>query len=790
MRLLNTETLEVKEFLVDIPTYAILSHTWEKEEEVELKDIQDCQRLPDIQGCRNFEEAKDRAGWKKAGWRKIWNACKYVQQYKFEWIWIDTCCIDKTSSAELSEALNSMYKYYREGRVCIAYLSDVLNGRSMTGLEQFKKSRWFERGWTLQELIAPRHVVFLDQKWNMIGTRYSMRHIVSEVTAIPVNLFEGHRSRQREEPEDYSIAQRMSWAASRRTTREEDMAYCLMGLFGVNMSPIYGEGGAKAFMRLQLEIIKYSDDRSIFAWVALEDYQRDRGLFASSPSEFAFSGTIKRSDSKDLGEKSSFSFGNNGLRIPLHLQPVSDTEKGVFFASLHCRDANGVIGIDLRKDGHRYVRWCPHFPLQHTDKPVGTLQEVVVKESPIPRPRPIDNDIPIEFELDSELTLLGRVYNDGTLRSIRSLLFTPHRARTFRLKTKNGNEFDFRLCRYASDDVIPFVPGIDRSVSIFRDSCLLLIDNGNGLASCFVHKTGYSSKRSNIEINYIPSSSPQFEYYDHINKFRYTSHGPSSVALNFTVDAGPFRYYLPEETKTAFFEYFKPALIEFAGCGIAWEDPDSDELQGLWAKVMPSELKGQYSQFHGAISEMATESLKVWRNSIGEAAITILDQILDGKNEEERKTFIKEQINSKDGMGPYYYPENNVELPADVFQSRIVSETFATHFEIIKNIPDDSHSEALPKAALVLSIVAIDRAFLFSECDILPDDFSSYQQAKDSSQRLHEMISKTPDGQVRISAQTWSQIIAAAKAHVKPQTSKHTSSISLQDEEEMPDEFL
>ncbi|THU97969.1 HET-domain-containing protein, partial [Dendrothele bispora CBS 962.96] len=284
MRLLNTKTLEVEEFPDNTPIYAILSHTWEKEEV-----------------------------------DKIWNACKYVQRYKFEWIWIDTCCIDKTSSAELSEALNSMYKYYGEGRICIAYLSDVSNGRSLTGLDQFKKSRWFERGWTLQELIAPRHVVFLDQEWSSIGTRYGMRHVVSEVTSIPVKLFEGRSHERGGELEDYSIAQRMSWAASRRTTREEDMAYCLMGIFGVNMPPIYGEGGAKAFMRLQLEIIKYSDDQSIFAWVESEDCERNRGLFASSPSEFAPSGQICKSDSEDLGEKSSFSFSNNGLRIHLHL---------------------------------------------------------------------------------------------------------------------------------------------------------------------------------------------------------------------------------------------------------------------------------------------------------------------------------------------------------------------------------------------------------------------------------------------------------------------------------------
>ncbi|THU85582.1 hypothetical protein K435DRAFT_626403, partial [Dendrothele bispora CBS 962.96] len=196
----------------------------------------------------------------KAGWLKIQKSCEYVRKYRFEWIWIDTCCIDKSSSAELSEALNSMYRYYGEGLICIAYLSDVSMGRIVKDVMELKKSRWFMRGWTLQELIAPRYMVFLDKDWDKISTRYGIRHVVSELTSIPVEVFERGRL------DDYSIAQKMSWATSRKTTREEDMAYCLMGLFGVNMPPIYGEGGTKAFIRLQQEIIKYSDDRSIFAW--------------------------------------------------------------------------------------------------------------------------------------------------------------------------------------------------------------------------------------------------------------------------------------------------------------------------------------------------------------------------------------------------------------------------------------------------------------------------------------------------------------------------------------------
>ncbi|THU85924.1 hypothetical protein K435DRAFT_805517 [Dendrothele bispora CBS 962.96] len=199
---------------------------------------------------------------------------------------------------------------------------------------------------------------------------------------------------------------------------------------------------------------------------------------------------------------------------------------------------------------------------------------------------------------------------------------------------------------------------------------------------------------------------------------------------------------------------------------------------------MPNEMKGQYSQFGGAISGMATESLKDWRNSIGEAAITIVDQILDGKNEKERQTFFEEQMHSKDGMGPYYYPENNVDPSEEVFQSRIISETFATHFEIIKNIPDDSRSEALPKAALALSILAIDRAFLLSHNSIAPGYFSSYELPNYASSGMHQLFGKNANGQDFISPEMWSRIITAAKAHVQPQTSNITSSIPLQDKKE------
>ncbi|THU82678.1 HET-domain-containing protein [Dendrothele bispora CBS 962.96] len=525
MRLLHTETFEVKEFLTDsdIPIFAILSHTWGKDE-VTFQDIQ------------NLENAK-----RKAGWSKVWNACNYVRQYKYDWIWIDTCCIDKSSSAELSEALNSMYQYYGDGRVCIAYLSDVSWEKN---IEELKKSRWFKRGWTLQELIAPHYMIFSDKDWNKIGTRYSMRHVISGVTSVPVDVFKGGRV------DGYSIAQKMSWAASRETTRPEDMAYCLMGLFGVNMPPIYGEGGPKAFRRLQQEIIKYSDDRSIFAWVASQDDNWERGLFASSPSEFALSGDVEVSESGDLRSKSVFSFGNNGLHIHLPLQHLPDFGEDTFLASLHCRKANKYIGIYLQQKGHHYIRFYPHFPLPHFDTPSGELGEVVVKESAIPRQRDKSDDyeIPIEFKLDdSQITLLGEV--DGSFdknpRSVQSLSLCRDSDRYFRAQTKKGNKFTVNLWR-PSDSVLRvlffinnhYIPDLGDSyyIPLLQDSVLSHVHNSSALVSCSIHMTGDSSRTHIVELNYIPSSSAQFELYHQIDEFKSSLHALSSTSMNFMLD--------------------------------------------------------------------------------------------------------------------------------------------------------------------------------------------------------------------------------------------------------------
>ena len=167
MRLLNSTSLELSEFYdTEIPPYAILSHTWGTGE-VTLQDIQ----RPDVQS--------------KAGFSKIMGCCNQAKLDGIEWVWIDTCCIDKTSSAELSEAINSMYAWYKDSEVCYAFLADVPPLDPFFPTDAFEKARWFKRGWCLQELIAPRKIEFYAADWTEIGTRWSLHSQIERITGIP-----------------------------------------------------------------------------------------------------------------------------------------------------------------------------------------------------------------------------------------------------------------------------------------------------------------------------------------------------------------------------------------------------------------------------------------------------------------------------------------------------------------------------------------------------------------------------------------------------------------------------
>jgi heterokaryon incompatibility protein (HET) len=250
------------------------------------------------------------------GFKKVQGACSLAHSQGYMWIWIDTCCIDKSNSAELTEAINSMFRYYQEAEVCYVYLKDVTYWNPSE--TEFRHSRWFTRGWTLQELIAPATVQFYTARWYKIGlkTEESLSVLISEITGIDLQTLKGGNVLS------VSIARRMHWASKRKTTRVEDRAYSLLGLFDVNMPMIYGEG-IKAFRRLQEEILKSTDDQSIFAWHS-QEYSEGTAVdvFASSPSDFVGSGAIAREPFHRVRGKPT-AITNQGVIIELPIMSVT-----------------------------------------------------------------------------------------------------------------------------------------------------------------------------------------------------------------------------------------------------------------------------------------------------------------------------------------------------------------------------------------------------------------------------------------------------------------------------------
>ena len=292
MWLLHTRTLKHRYFISPEAVeegYAILSHVWDERED----SFQDLQWIH-VRCESSGESPHDLVS------PKIRMSCQLAAREGYRWVWIDTCCIDKTSSAELSEAINSMFRYYALSLVCYAYLRDVPTEGAFEEPSRwedppFWTSKWHRRGWTLQELVAPQTVHFLSSSWEYLGSKSDLAETLKSITHIPASVLQ-----LKQRPADMSVAQRMSWAAWRKTTRLEDEAYCLLGLFDVSMPTLYGEG-RKAFRRLQEEIMKQTHDTTLFAWgrsaslrdVLVKDRLRREGqeesqlsLFATSPQDF------------------------------------------------------------------------------------------------------------------------------------------------------------------------------------------------------------------------------------------------------------------------------------------------------------------------------------------------------------------------------------------------------------------------------------------------------------------------------------------------------------------------
>jgi hypothetical protein len=234
-----------------IPPYAILSHTWKEGQEVTFADLKDLDDAVDVDTPR------------KEGYRKIRFCAQQAKLNGLDYFWVDTCCIDKTNSQELQEAINSMFCWYQKAEKCYVLLSDVENNSSEENNSlrrrwkaAFRKSRWFNRGWTLQELLAPRSVEFFSKEGELLGDKQSLKDTVSEITGIPSEALLG------KQVSEFSVAERFSWAEDRQTTRDEDGAYCLFGIFDIHLPLIYGEGRENARDRLRSAVILKHKGRS------------------------------------------------------------------------------------------------------------------------------------------------------------------------------------------------------------------------------------------------------------------------------------------------------------------------------------------------------------------------------------------------------------------------------------------------------------------------------------------------------------------------------------------------
>ncbi|KAM6513911.1 hypothetical protein FALCPG4_015104 [Fusarium falciforme] len=369
MRLINVLSKELEEFFGDkIPDYAILSHTW-GDEEVSFQE---------------WHNRHDPAVSSKKGYMKITSACHRAHDGGLSYLWVDTNCIDKTSSAELSEAINSMFAWYREAKICYAFLEDFDSTLEKSAFQDmFKSCRWFTRGWTLQELIAPETVIFYDQKWVEFGTKAKLSTEIAQITTISERFLSSSR-----EIKQASAAQRMSWLARRRTTRIEDMAYCMLGIFNINIPLLYGEA-EKAFTRLQEEIVRTTHDHTIFCWTWPETLPQPEWIPILAPNAAAFinSGSyVPTYQNRGYGEHSEYAVTNLGIRIRL---PIARGNSGLsYYATLNVRrrdsDGNDVTSIPLRMPGQSLdlgpkLVWRANHPTAPIELPgfwAGAPQEV------------------------------------------------------------------------------------------------------------------------------------------------------------------------------------------------------------------------------------------------------------------------------------------------------------------------------------------------------------------------------------------------------------------------------
>lgn len=327
MRCLNTETFELHSGTQEgfkVQGYAVLSHRWMEPEILCHQVGRYAQELRNTRGRHHVPQLD-----------KILGACITARQKGISWMWIDSCCINKRESSELAESINSMYKWYTEAVICLTHFADVRRDANMAtaGPRMFYDSRtgkpsvWFTRGWTLQELLAPKNMLFYDANWQLMGSKKNLAPELEKITGIESKYLTG--------AEDFRtacIAAKMSWMAGRETFREEDMAYSMLGIFHINMNVQYGEGKG-AFMRMQ-ELLLTKNDESLFAWKmpldgpgaaykikpdsAVDLGPDEWGLLAPSPKWYQHCGKMStQSKKKVMRHRGGFTRTPQGISGPI-----------------------------------------------------------------------------------------------------------------------------------------------------------------------------------------------------------------------------------------------------------------------------------------------------------------------------------------------------------------------------------------------------------------------------------------------------------------------------------------
>ena len=279
--------------------YAILSHRWLDE------------------GEPTYKEMKSGTA-KGPGYRKLKKFCDEAWKSGVDFAWSDTCCIDKSSSSELDQSIRSMYRWYYNSDICIVHLA-----QSAT-IEDIKNDDWIQRGWTLQELLAPRRIKLFNKDWmpmthaenDKSQKETEVMKALEKATDIP------HKDLWIFKPGPNLVDERMAWAARRKTTRVEDMAYSLMGIFDVSLQTAYGEGRDRAFSRL-IEAIMQGGDPSILNWTGEPLFHSSSRAFPRSPENFL---DRKLQLPQDLGQL-EMTMTSRGLRVPLVVLPLTVSSK-------------------------------------------------------------------------------------------------------------------------------------------------------------------------------------------------------------------------------------------------------------------------------------------------------------------------------------------------------------------------------------------------------------------------------------------------------------------------------